>query len=92
MSHHKKWQGYYVILSEILSVRPAVSVSIICVPSLTDTVQDIFMKLHTNVKHYERTCRTHELLLWFVYFLNCCPLNIAISAMYLCLFCKLKNV
>ena len=31
-----------------------------CPLNKSDTVRDIFTKLHINVKHYETTCRTHE--------------------------------
>ena len=42
----------------------------------------IFTKLHTNVKHYETTCRTHEPLLLIAYFWSYCPLNIEHSHFY----------
>ena len=57
---HRKWRGYYVIPSEIVSVRTSIRQSFHHL-YLLHTVQNIFTKLHTNVKHYDTTCRTHEL-------------------------------
>ena len=33
-------------------------------------VCDIFVKLHTNLKHNNKMCRTQEPKLWFAYFIN----------------------
>ena len=35
-----------------------------------------FMKIHTNVKHYEMKCKAQEPQLWMAYFWSYCPLNI----------------
>ena len=35
-----------------------------------------FMKLHTNVKHYETKCKAQEPQLWIAYFWSYCLLNI----------------
>ena len=52
----KKMTRYYAIPSEILSVRQ--SFIILC--PRHNTLRDIYKKLHTNVKHHETMCRTHE--------------------------------
>ena len=57
---------YYVIPFEILRVHLSALQSF-------SLLQDIFMQLHTNVKHYETTCRTNEL--WFTYFWSYSPLE-----------------
>ena len=60
----QKVAGYYVIPSELLSVRlsvrPSVRPSAVdhsCPLYNFDTVQDNFTKLGTNVKHDQTTCR-----------------------------------
>ena len=138
MPNHKKVARYYVIRSEVLSVRPSVRMSALhnfvsapllwyrlryfhetshqcfkstmrrCVEhmnatlvcllmelmellpfedwtwpflpctrfrSIIDTVRDIFMKLHANMKHYKTACRIHDTQPWFTYLWSYCPLN-----------------
>ena len=60
----QKVAGYYVIPSELLSVRPSVRLSVrpsavehSCPVHNFDTVRDNFTKLGTNVKHDQTTCR-----------------------------------
>ena len=60
----QKVAGYYVIPSKLLSVCPSVCPSVrpsavdhSCPLYNFDTVQDNFMKLGTNVKHDQTTCR-----------------------------------
>ena len=60
MPCHKKVAGYYVIPSELLSVRPSVcpsAVEHLCPLHNFDTVQDNFTKLGTNINHDQTTCR-----------------------------------
>ena len=40
-----------------------------------ETISDILMKRHTNLKLHEMMCRTHEPKHWFAYFWSYCPLN-----------------
>ena len=42
------------------------------------TVRDIFMKLYTNVKQQETTCRAQEPWLWIAYFWSYGPLELKI--------------
>ena len=51
-----KVAGYYVIPSELLSVRPSV-VDHSCPFHNFDTVRDNFTKLGTNIKRDQTTCR-----------------------------------
>ena len=44
------------------------------------TVQDIFIKLHTNIKHEKLTCRVQEPWLLNMYFLSYVPLKFVISS------------
>ena len=56
----QKVARYYVIPSELLSVCPSVGLSAVdhsCPLHNFDTVQDNFMKLGTNIKHDQSTCR-----------------------------------
>ena len=56
----QKVAGYYVIPSELLSVCPSVGPSAVdhsCPLHNFDTVRDNFMKLGTNIKHDQTTCR-----------------------------------
>ena len=56
----QKVAGYYVIPSELLSVRLSVRPSAVehsCPVHNFDTVRDNFTKLGTNVKHDQTTCR-----------------------------------
>ena len=56
----QKVAGYYVIPSELLSVRPSVRPSAVehsCPVHNFDTVRDNFTKFGTNVKHDQMTCR-----------------------------------
>ena len=56
----QKVAGYYVIPSELLSVRPSVCPSVVdhsCPLHNFDTVRDNFTKLGTNIKHDQTTCR-----------------------------------
>ena len=48
--------SYYVVPSVRLSVRP-LSVNFSCPLHNSDTVQDIFMKLGTNINHHQTMCR-----------------------------------
>ena len=52
------------------SVRPSVCNS--------KTVWDIFMKLSTNIKQHETTCRAQEPYLWIAYFWSYGPLKLKI--------------
>ena len=56
----QKIAGYYVIPSELLSVRLSVRPSAVdhsCPLHNFETVQDNFTKLGTNIKHDQTTCR-----------------------------------
>ena len=56
----QKVAGYYVIPSELLSVRLSVRPSAVdhsCPLHYFDTVRDNFTKLGTNIKHDQTTCR-----------------------------------
>ena len=54
----------------------AISTTYLCPLCNIKTIWDIFMKLHTNVKHHETKCKTQESQLWIAYFWSYCPLNI----------------
>ena len=58
------------------------------------TVRDIFMKLYTNVKQHETTCRAQEPYLWIVYFWSYGPLKLKIVdfAIWLCPLCNSKTL
>ena len=79
---------------QILSIfMPGNKNCIICIRSITDTVLDIFMKLHTN----ESTERSAEhmnsnsgLSSFGVNALR--TFNLAIFTMYLCPLCKMKTI
>ena len=60
----QKVAGYYVIPSDLLSVRPSVRLSVrpsavehSCPVHNFDTVRDNFTKLGTNINHDQMTCR-----------------------------------
>ena len=78
--------------SEIFSVHLSIHQHIqhSCPLHTSDTIRDIFMKFHTNVKYFETTCKTYELLLWFAYFWSSVPLNIEHSHFYHVLMSALK--
>ena len=56
-----------------LSVRPTVNFS--CPLHNSDTIQDIFMKLGTNINHYQTMCREQEPLLHLHFLWNYGPLK-----------------
>ena len=89
----QKVAGYYVILSELLSVCPSVCPSVR--PSLRppvrpsavehscpvhhfDTVRDNFTKLGTNVKHDQTTCRDYQPSLHLHFLRNYSPLKFSV--------------
>ena len=56
----QKVAGYYVVPSEVLSVRPYIRPSAVdhsCPLHNFDTVRDNFTKLGTNIKHDQTTCK-----------------------------------
>ena len=60
-------------LSIHLSVHP--SVNFLCPLHNSDTVQDIFMKLGTNINHHQTMCREQEPQLHLYFLPNYGPLN-----------------
>ena len=51
-----------LIMSGAPFVRPSIcpTVNFSCLLRNSDTVQDIFMKLGTNINHHQRICREQE--------------------------------
>ena len=68
------------------SICPYCQCSIISCPLHNWYRWDIFTKLHTNIKHHETICRTHEPNTGLLSFgvITLWTLKIAISTMYLC--------
>ena len=58
-----------------LSVCPSVHPLTFCVHSITDTVQDIFIKLGTNINHHQTMCRKQEPTLHLHFLQNYGPLK-----------------
>ena len=69
--------SYYVVPSVRLSVRMSVCpfVNFSCPLHNSDTVQDIFMKLGTNINHHQSMCREQEPTLHLHFLWNYGPLN-----------------
>ena len=65
------------IMSCPLSIRPSFRLSVYfsCPLHNSDTVQDIFMKLGTNINHHQTMCREQEPTLHLHFLRNYAPLN-----------------
>ena len=65
----------------VMSCPPSVllcvclSVSFLCSLHNSDTIQDIFMKLGTNINHHQPMCREQELILHLHFLQNNGPLK-----------------
>ena len=57
------------------SIRPCQSVNFPCLLHNSVTVQDIFMKLGTNMNHHQMMCREQESTLYLQFLRNNDPLK-----------------
>ena len=60
------------------SICPSIcpSVNFLCPLRNSDTIEDIFMKLGTNIKHHQTMCREQESTLHLHFLRNCGPLKL----------------
>ena len=60
---------------ECVQKRLSVHLLTFCVCAITDTVQDVFIKLLTNINHHQMMCREQEPTLYLHFLGNYVPLN-----------------